>query len=291
MKGKKFVLDRYGNPVALGKVDPSSLPPFTAALNLNIKSALDHDHHDGNHDKKQKKQFVRVAGSRSVDQSSFQPTLSLATTLSGVESIPKLNAGVTVRSKTSVRAGDALEEDPKHMSMKSYMSRSLSAGKSTGSLHDASMFGGSRGFSPSRASNLNGTSMVSGLNTRSIESIPDLDPMEGSRKVPNENQLYDLSDHDLGLGPALSMGSPPKSNLPKKPNAQQKQIIDQLRASPDKGKPRDRDLPQNSKAVTDRKHLPAPPLGHIAGHGLGASHMSMSLESASGTEMWHQSRK
>lgn len=40
-----------------------------------------------------KKPFVRVAGSRGVDENSFKPTLSLAVTLSGVDHIPRLNPG------------------------------------------------------------------------------------------------------------------------------------------------------------------------------------------------------
>lgn len=295
MRGKKFILDRYGIPIAIGKLDPTNLPSFTTRLDLAIKADGDGDNRKD--DGKKKKQFVRVAGSRQVDQSSFQPTLSLATTLSGVESIPKLNQGVTVKSRVSERVGEAIEEDPKHMSMKSYISRT--SNRSTGSMND-SMFSGARmgetGLSPSRSNMFGSThSLGSGMNTRSIDSIPEFDPLEGSRKIVTENNYHDLSDHELGLGPALGGGSPTKSQLPTKPSQQQKVIIDKLRASPDKGKPRDRDLPQNVKAVVERKHLPAPPPGHVAGHGVFSEKSQMtnnSIDSFSVSETWHrQARK
>jgi hypothetical protein len=297
MRGKKFILDRYGIPIALGKVDPATLPSFTTRLDLAIKAEGDHEHKKSEEGKK-KKQFVRVAGSRTVDQSSFQPTLSLATTLSGVHSIPKLNQGVTVKSRVAEKSGDAVEEDPKHMSMKSYMSRT--SNRSTGSVND-SIFSGARmgetGLSPARSNMFGSTNSVGsgGLNTRSIDSIPDVDPLEGSRKIVIENNYHDPSDHELGLGPALGSGSPPKSQLPNKPSFQQKVIIDKLRGSPDKGKPRDRDLPQNVKAVAERKHLPAPPPGHITGHGMFSEKSQMtasSIDSFSASETWHrQTRK
>ncbi len=290
MRGKKFILDRYGIPIAIGKVDPGNLPSFTTRLDLAIKAEGEGEHKKD--EGKRKKQFVRVAGSRTVDQSSFQPTLSLATTLSGVETIPKLSQGVTVKSRVAERAGDAVEEDPKHMSMKSYISRT--SNRSTSSMND-SIFSGGRmgetGLSPTRSNMLGSTHS---LNTRSMDSIPDVDPLEGSRQIIIENNYHDPSDHDLGLGPALGSGSPPKSQLPSKPTHQQKVIIDKLRNSPDKGKPRDRDLPQNVKAVTERKHLPAPPPGYIAGHGLFSekSQMTNSVDSFSASETWHrQTRK
>jgi hypothetical protein len=225
MKGKNFTLDRYGIPVAIGKVDSNHLPAFSTPLDTAIKS---HDtsvaESTNKKDDKKKKQFVRVAGSRTVDQSSFQPTLSLATTLSGVQTIPRLNPGVVVRSKAAERSGDEIEEDPKHMSMKTYLSRTSLNGKSTGSLQDSSFVGarvGEAGFSQSRTNGLGSTNSLMS-NTRSIESIPDVDALEGSRRVVFESQLHDVSDRDLGLGPTTSVGSPPKSTLPKKLSQTQK---------------------------------------------------------------------
>ena len=83
---------------------------------------------------KKARPFVRVAGSRGIEES-FRPIISLATTLSGVETIPKVNLGVSIKSSSDVRKGDDIPDDPKRMSRKQYISRST---LST-SLNDASM--------------------------------------------------------------------------------------------------------------------------------------------------------
>lgn len=107
-------------------------------------------------------------------------------------------------------------------------------------------------------------------NVRPIESIPDsFNPLEGGRRSKEEPTVGgDLSDEDSGFGPATTMGMPSTGKLPGKRTASQKQNIELLTGNPNNGKPRDRDLPKNQIHVANRKHLPAPPLGSVAGHGL-----------------------
>jgi hypothetical protein len=332
LRGKKFVLDRYGKPVVVGSSNAEKLPPFSTPLSLNIKnpggaglpsSTSNNNGNDGGDDdmsgamgvgggKKdgKKKQFVRVAGSRGVDESSFKPTLSLAVTLSGVENIPKLNPGVSVRSSTSMRSGSKIPDDPKKMSRKQYMSQSLSrrsgglgenssidsmsrtldagassmhasgaghgtgmgtgmgqgAGMGAGTGADRSMYsiGGA-----SKASKASKGSVVS-MSMRSVEGMPDLDYMEGARRIHTggADGPYDLSDEELGLGPSPTKGQPSPSRLPGRASEHNAANLNLLAGSPENGKPRDRDMPKNMRPVAERKHLPAPPLGHITGHGL-----------------------
>lgn len=328
LRGKKFVLDRYGKPVVLGNIAGDKLAPFTTPVGLNIKSAggdLDPDNmstgsaaskgskgprrdsaQDGKDKNGQKKKhFVRVAGSRGVDESSFKPTLSLAVTLSGVEHIPKLNPGVSVRSSTSVRSGDKLPEDPKHISRKQYMSQSLSRRSAAGegssldsmsrtldassfytqdpSRMDKSVFSAQSGASksPARAGRV--------MQMKNMEEMPDIDKMEGSRPLPGAVGFHDLSDEELGLGPVNTKGAPRQGTIPNKPSAKQMANINLLGGSPENGRPKDRDMPKNMRPVTDRKHLPAPPLGQITGHGLSLDKFVEKTKlTATEEDNWHQ---
>lgn len=342
LRGKKFVLDRYGKPVVVGSVNADKLAPFSAHVGLNIKNGgcadIDHDNmstgsaaskgskgHHKDHtaapavaDKdKKKKHFVRVAGSRGVDESSFKPTLSLAVTLSGVEHIPKLNPGVSVRSSTSVRSGERLPEDPKHISRKQYMSQSLSrrsgAGDGGSSLDsmsrtldassfytnepsrigDKSVFSAQSGGSKSRSSPSKAAGRV--VQMKSMEDLPDLDKMEGGRLAPSNHipSHRDLSDEELGLGPVIAKGSSGATRalgtLPSKPSEKQQANIKLLAGSPENGRPRDRDMVKNMRPVAERKHLPAPPLGQITGHGLTAEKfIEKSKLIATEEDNWHQ---
>lgn len=337
LRGKKFILDRYGQPIILGNVDPKRLPALTTAPNLQVKEGLSGPQGDvssrsqsrgGHHGAKvsprtqrieeeqaaiaqmrqqhgqnppganvdgKKRQFVRVAGSRGVDEASFLPTLSLATTLSGVEHIPRVNPGVIVRSKTSTKAGETISEDPKHISRKTLLAKTAQQ-QQLGGLSQSSLNsnGGSAMFSPGTRSQQGLTvgfqeSSFMGANGQdvidvqaSIDSLPNFNPLEGSRKVVRVNEVRDWTDAELGIGPydsqtsSHAMGGDPSSpdsrmsqnKIPQKPSDRQEHNIRLLRGSPDKGKPKDRDQPKNVHPVAQRKHLPAPPLGHTTGHGL-----------------------
>jgi hypothetical protein len=331
LRGKKFVLDRYGKPVVVGNVNADRLPPFSTPLGLNIKPSggetdLDNTStgsggslgptrkgsQQSDAGKGKKRNFIRVAGSRGVEENSFKPTLSLAVTLSGVEVIPKLNPGVSVRSSTSVRSGERLPDDPKHLSRRQYesqslyrrstagenstldsMSRTLDASSSfllpdrTRGVGEKSVFSSTSG-----GRSLGGQSRLGGSVTavRSMDHLPDMDQLEGSRPVARAVAgVHDLSDEELGMGPVNTKGMPKAAQLPKKPSQKQQANINLLAGSPENGRPKDRDLPKNMRPVADRKHLPAPPLGHIAGHGLTLEKFKEKTElSAAEDEDWHQ---
>jgi len=323
LKGKKFSLDRYGKPVVIGAVNPEKLVPFSTKIVPSIKSVEVGEQNDATNatiatasisnpspvagknarsnsltsngtqqsldgngkSKDKKKQFVRVAGSRAVDESSFKPTLSLAVTLSSVEQIPKLNPGVILRNNATVRMGDKLPEDPKHISRKQYESQTLS--RRSISLNDNSTIESlNRNLESSsfftnteQTSKLNGNFPSSTIKShgnkvtslKSLDSLPDIDSLEGSHVIEQSSaHLYqELSDEELGLGPVKAFGgSPVNTRLPGKPTPQQVLNSQLITGSPENGRPRDRDLPKNMVSVSERKHLPAPSVGHITGHGM-----------------------
>lgn len=218
--GKTFVLDRYGKPVVVGKVKTESLPPLSLSLSLNVISSNsngetveDPKNKDGDGgDKRKSRPLIRVAGSRGIEES-FKPIISLATTLSGVETIPKVNQGVLIKNSGSgdVRKGEDIPEDPKRMSRKQYISRSTFSN----SLNDSSLlslnnptskFAGMREGKAASTSfhsdGLNGGNSSLSVQTKSIELLPDIDSMEGGRKVTFDSPMpHDLSDEELGIGP------------------------------------------------------------------------------------------
>jgi hypothetical protein len=98
-----------------------------------------------------------------------------------------------------------------------------------------------------------------------------------NNKISEEHADYDddelsiasnNNNNDDDYGPKTTTGMPQLAKLPKKPSSTQRHNINLLTGNIENGKPRDRDLPKNVRHVTDRKHLPAPPLGQVAGHGL-----------------------
>lgn len=166
--------------------------------------------------KYRKRQFIRVAGSRGVDEVSYMPMLSLATTLPGVDHIPRVNPGVIVRSKTSSKAGEAIAEDAKHILRKTLLAKT-SQQQQLGGLSQASVMspvGFSSMFSPGNRSQQGLTvgfqerSFVAVPNGQdlpnaqvSIDSLPDFNRLEGSRKIVRVDETRDLTDAELGIGP------------------------------------------------------------------------------------------
>ncbi len=311
VRGKKFTLDRYGQPVIIGKVDPHSLPSFTTSLQHSVKGEEDfpkgrNDPFDESNpgNKQKKKQFVRVAGSRGVEENSFQPTLSLATSLSGVDSIPKINAGITIKSKTAVKSGDAVPEDPKHMSKKTYLSKTINVVPSSNNEEFLSQYSSQKPVSNTKLKQNpksdRATAKATVLNEsflKNMDSLPDIDPLEGSRSIAFVEKPFGPSDDELGLGPTKTLGRTQKAVLPNKPTPQQRANIDLLSGSPENGKPRDRDMPMNMKSAAQKKHLPPPPLGFSTGHGIlpgdnrQSSMLSNSIDSSSYSSQWFTNRQ
>lgn len=236
--------------------------------------------------KQKQKHFVRVAGSRGVEESSFKPTISLATSLSGIERVPRVNPGVTVSSSTGKKQGEALPEDPSRISRRQYMERSMRRSQASSTYFDSSsaeslsrtMDSGFLSPAPGASSGglsqtysggvRGGGSGVMSVGGRSVDMIPDLDVMEGSRVIEQQHQVTDLSDEELGLGPLDTSGFENSSPLPGKPSEAQRINVRKLKGHPENGIPRDRDVPKNQIALGARRHLPAPAIGKISGHGL-----------------------
>ncbi len=281
--GKKFVLDRYGKPVVVGKVSVDSLPPMSVSLELDANKLNPNaaNVRNGSVQDTGGKRGVRVAGSLALNEDMFKATTSLATTLSGMENITKIGAGVVVRSSKETRKGDAVPENPDHMSRKQYMemaaksNRTVTGGSMLGG--DSSMFSKSGDMSRSQFSTnsvdsrgAGASSMLLPQSMKNIDHLPPMDKFEGSRKIQVPVSEHDLSDEELGLGEvrgATQHGAPRISSLHKKASEAQRANMELIGGAAELGKPRDRDLPKNMRPVAERKHLPAPPLGQTVGHG------------------------
>eukprot|EP01039_Chlorochromonas_danica_P007818 gene7818-8630_t len=335
MRGKSYVLDRYGQPVPIGKVDVSHLPAFNISPAASVTDANQtgamgqpgqHNKHHNNQKAgggggKEKEKVLRVAGAREVSFGGFEPNRSLAVALSDLEVIDKVNPGVIISGSGTRKEGNAFPEDPQHLSKKVYFAQtSLSSASSTSlaaSSSDILVVNPGEGsiFSEvlpnqsvrnNRDRNENSSSMLSQgrkplggkvvVNTDTLRNLSDLatfDPLVGSRPVASSVPLT-FSDPDQSSGlDGGEGGSHPLSptRLPLKPSHSQKRVIEQLRGGQaDKGIPRDRDLPKNVRNISDRKHLPAPPLGFTTGHGLDKQRVLEQLSSYSHESQgaWHQ---
>jgi len=289
LKGKKFAVDQSGNVVPLAVVKPETLPPYAVSLDTKITQALSPRALKQQKEKeaaaakegggkagvaageKRKKKVIRVAGSRSIDEDSyFKASTSLAVSLASGEDIAPAT-GVALKVGEVVREGPALPENPKNLSRKQYFSRSqvLAEGSSItgGMLHMESSLGGG-GSSVGEGGGADGDpfgenalpmSMMSGIR------IPDIDVLEGGRRVQIKEEELEVSvtDSELGLGPKTTSGSPQLAIIPPRKDG----VVDPKLYEHDittYGKPKDRGLPYNTKTPSEKKHLPAPAPGLVS---------------------------
>lgn len=281
-KGKKFILDSAGKPLLLAPIKPEALPPYAIPLGLNITNGTAADlnrqrsasHGPGSHSSsssdaaattKRKKKTIRVAGSREVDESQFKASYSLASTLAGTENIPVVNPGVVVKSISGPpKEGPALPEDNRRMSRKTYFNRQSSSSQLGMNMSRADTFG-SLGTAGDQSLAIGFAEDDNSLLPASMVQFQDIDAFEGSRRVVPLEQGDDLGDRD-DIGVKTTSGHVELGVLPSKPSWQQMQNVMQLTGGA--GLLRDRDLPQNMKSPNERRHLPAPPVGQVSGHGL-----------------------
>jgi hypothetical protein len=274
LKGKKFAIDSEGHPVPIGDVRPEDLPRYSLALSANISSFHKDDgpeiplenrpKQDKAGDKGKKK--VRIAGSRSVEESYFIPSTSLATALSeNITDDFQPAAGVSLRAGDRVLEGPPAPVDPAKPTRKQVLQRHRQKEAGDGQ----SSVGGDH---PLDAGNSIGSLDSETLGSAAVSRtsrFTEIDPMEGGKKVkPADVTIRDPTDRELGLGPINVSGKPNPAQLPKKPSAKQQEVVRDFIGGPDKAGPRDR-LPVGIQVPTnERKKLPPPESGKTSGHGM-----------------------
>eukprot|EP01041_Mallomonas_annulata_P000561 gene561-1082_t len=276
MKGKKFTLDVDGKPVPVSQVEAARLPPFSYQLDLNITSGNTEPYTKPKEGlPKKKKQRIRVAGSRDIDNTYFVPSSSLATSLSGTNIV--LNPGVSIRTNETIREGPPPAEDPNKPSRKTYMRTQITQSQG----HMGSSSGGGLGsytldspgtFTASNAlQSLDNTSpqtrspstMLPQHSFRANRFV-DIDPTEGGRKTEEKkSESYVSDDAELGLGPVVTMGKPNPGKLPAKPSTSQDNVVKQLFGGVEQAGPRDRENPRAQVALSHRKRGPPAPMGQV----------------------------
>ena len=299
LKGKKYIVDKDGKVIPLVPVKGERLPQFNLPMGSKVTSeeeklakqkATAKKKGGSNADKKK----VRVAGSREVDPSYFVPTISLATSLSSIE--PEVKAGVTMRiGQKTIEGPPMAEEEGEKISRKKYMNtlatRSLTA-NTMGSALDVPLKG--TGLEEGSTTSFGTADLLAGDSYSALpmsmvmlqSKFKDIDPFEGGRKiVPAIHR-----EEDFPLEKAADISGGVAAVLPSKPSEKQKLIIDQLGGSSKYGL-KFRDPPSAQIPVLARKHLPAPAVGNVTGHGIHytTEKKSPSASLASGSEMLSQS--
>lgn len=266
LKGKKYIVDKDGNVLPMNPVNPDNLPPYSVSLGLNIASGSGAD--DGSlgsrssQGVKKKKKVIRVAGSRTVDESLFKPEISLATTLSGGDLITNVGPGIVLHIDDNTREGPILATDPKKMSKRHYLEKSMMSN----SMSQESLNG--FGFADS-ALGMSTDSLLQGVDNLPMSmlsmQLPDVDALEGGRKVMKSESTIIPKDQDPN---SVLVAASIASKLPSKQNFKQFENVSLLTGGVEKVHPRDRTLPLSQVPPSQRKHLPAPALGKTTGHGL-----------------------
>jgi hypothetical protein len=277
LKTTTFAIDSEGHPVPISVTKPEELPKYSMTMATNVSSFQipDNTNELNENNIKTRKESKTEKGNKQKeknrnkngrgDESYFIPSKSLATVLS--ETGPNdyhLNAGV------SIKTGDVIIEGPaapaEKMSRKEFLDRKQRKTDKNGGISivtgriDDGIDGG-----PSIGSFESDTL---GSITRSVK-IPDLDPLEGGRKSIHSDPPHKMiTDRDLGLGPVNISGRPNPTNLPKKPNSKQRELVKNVTGGMDKAGPRDRLPPTVTVSTADRKHLPPPESGKTIGHGM-----------------------
>lgn len=285
LKTERFTVDKHGNVIPLQPVRPEALPPFAVPLELSIAStsvatmssknaaaaAASTNNNNETTVGKKKKKVVRVAGSRSIDDMFFKPANNLSTSLAGGEYITQLNPGVAIRVDDAVREGPPVPEDPKKISRRAYLERSTALHNSlSGESFSSSVMSKSLARNESLDSlnkDNNNTMMSQSLLTM---KFPDVDIFQGSRRAkPSELPAMTSADDDS----SVRLKKPTAGRLiaatviPVKASDKQAENLNQLQGGADKPRPRDRDMPISMVPPSERKKLPAPPLGKTTGHG------------------------
>lgn len=274
LKGKKFAIDSDGHPVPIGDVRPEDLPRYSLALSANITSfhkddgpeiPLENRPKQDKGDKGKKK--VRIAGSRSVEESYFIPSTSLATALSeNITEDFQPAAGVSLRAGDRILEGPPVPADPSKPTRKQVLQRQKQ--KET-NPDGYSNLGGDHSLDAEKSiGSLDSETLGSAAVTRTSR-FTEIDPLEGGKKMkPVETTIRDPTDRELGLGPINVTGKPNPPQVPKKPSAKQQEVVRDFIGGPDKAGPRDR-LPVGIQVPTnERKKLPPPESGKTSGHGM-----------------------
>ena len=293
LKGGKYTVDQNGNVIPLNPMKPESLPPFAMEVQPKIINGLPvpktkppsrHAAEDPASSTtgagRKKKKTVRVAGSRAIDTSFFTPANTLSTALAGGEYITTINPGVVLRVDDKVLAGPPAPIDPSKPTRQQYLDRVASSQTLNGG--DSLVSNASGIFRPGSPDSLlhNKSSVFDDGALPLSMQFPDIDRFEGGRKVdkvPSTDNIKVLPKDDVGQQSSSTFNVQHSSHagkniaatvVPGKPTDKQHESVVLLSGGPDKIHPRDRDAPLSQVPVTDRKRLPAPPLGQTTGHGL-----------------------
>lgn len=205
LKGKKYIMDKDGNPILLNPVKGDNLPPFLMPVKMSVTNVPTAEEKaaaaaaaekaakkkkGGNKSKEGKK--IRVAGSREVEAEYFVPSTSLTTVLATTE--PTINPGVTMKFGDSVREGGEVPEDSLKPTRKAYATKiANSMGNITSpSGHDIGMSLSRGGIDLEGSTETFGVGDLEGGSYELPASMsllrnkmrePDIDPLSGSRVI------------------------------------------------------------------------------------------------------------
>jgi hypothetical protein len=279
-KGKKYAIDSDGKPIAISGTKPEDLPRFSMDLAANVTSfqhndeddiPIENKRSDSVDNKKAGGKKVRIAGSRTMEESYFIPSKTLATALSetGTEKFD-LKAGVSIKAGDVLLEGPIIPSDPKRMSRKEFLEKKRNAALTDGSSVTSTLHTGGPVPDGLDAGNSLGSLDSETMGMSRTSRLTDVDALEGGKKKVQSNALVrPVTDRELGLGPVQTSTRPQEGKVPKKASAKQHEIMKDFNGGTDKSGPRDRLPPSISVPTSKMKKLPPPGSGKTIGHGLG----------------------
>ena len=269
-RGKAFkptgaIVDSDGRPISIEPVKPEALPPFKIPITYTI-STYSPEQSEMKPVTTKKRKVARVAGTRTVDDSShFTATVSLVTQLADNLRFP-LSPGVSLRANGALREGPPLDEDPRRMSRQQYFSKNAEITKRPMTNVGVTPTGDGR---PPSSADYDGSLAPDDLEVSDemlamTSRFADLDMLEGGREIvltepEREEEMSEVEVRYASSNLHNSSSPKPSLTLPRK---------SELGATTER--PRDRGPLVAQIPPSERKRLPAPNVGRSIGHGLQA---------------------
>ncbi|GMI46049.1 hypothetical protein TrCOL_g13592 [Triparma columacea] len=291
LSGKEYTIDDDGSVIMVDVPDAKALPPATGFKVDSSIFDVQEDSSPGSRmtpNSKRGKRGKKKPGSSHKKKRTDADYFTVSSTAQpALISTMTISAGVSLKEGGRGKSGPEVTGGPGKMSRREYDDRKRREEESYYASIGGSTYAGdsidldSQTVSTNESLTLDGTE--SALSPRP-ESEPkvflgEVDSLSGAKKAKKKAETpgdYQESPHDK-LTKDPNWGKPTLGNDPspirlaKKPNPKQVEIVSQFSGGPNAKNRRDRYQPCAMLPNKDRRHLPAPPLGHATGHGMEAT--------------------
>ena len=291
LNGKDYTIDDDGSVILVEVPDSKALPPPTGfKVDSSVFDVMEEESSPGGRrtpNSRRGKRGKKKPGSSQKKKRGDQSFFTVSSTAQpALVSTMTISAGVSLKEGRRGKSGPEVTGGPGKMSKREYDDRKRREEESYYASIGGSTYAGdsidldSQTVSTNESLTLDGTEAMSPR----PESEPkvflgEVDSLAGAKKAKRKvetpehvkESAHDKLIQDPNWGKPNLGNDPSPIRLSSKPGAKQREIVSQFSGGPNAKNRRDRMQPSAMVPNKDRKHLPAPPLGHATGHGMTAT--------------------